>query len=224
MSKIIIWLNLQWIGGNFTGFYFVTLNDLETITPWRFLIDLVWPRYTSDFNQGCGALTFLVGSGSGSGSGEEFWLRLRLRLRVKLFGGSGSGSGSGSYDQVLIWALTSNTILKNAKCQNMTSHQGCARLMSRESNLTRLRLKWVESELSRPWKSRIWVESESNHTDRHLSQSWVNWILLESKLSHSFFWRENVKILHLFAASQGKEPTFSFIWPLHPPPPPVSDF
>ena len=37
--------------------------------------------------QGCGAVTFLVGSGSGSG--EAF----RLRLRVKLFGGSGSGSG-----------------------------------------------------------------------------------------------------------------------------------
>ena len=46
-------------------------------------------------NQGCGAVTFLVGSGSGSGSGEAFRLRLRLRLRVKLFGGSGSGSGSG---------------------------------------------------------------------------------------------------------------------------------
>ena len=43
--------------------------------------------------QGCGAVTFLVGSGSGSGSGEAFRLRLRLRLRVKLFGGSGSGSG-----------------------------------------------------------------------------------------------------------------------------------
>ena len=48
--------------------------------------------------------------------------------------------------------------------------KGCARLMSRESNLTRLGLKWVESELSRPWKSGIWVESESNHADRHLSQ------------------------------------------------------
>ena len=47
------------------------------------------------FNQGCGAVTFLVGSGSGSGSGEAFRLRLRLRLRVKLFGSSGSGSGSG---------------------------------------------------------------------------------------------------------------------------------
>ena len=49
-------------------------------------------------NQGCGAVTFLVGSGSGSGSGEAFRLRLRLRLRVKLFGGSGSGSDA----QVLI--------------------------------------------------------------------------------------------------------------------------
>ena len=37
--------------------------------------------------QGCGAVTFLVGSGSGSGSREAF----RLRLRVKLFDGSGSG-------------------------------------------------------------------------------------------------------------------------------------
>ena len=42
-------------------------------------------------HQGCGAMTFLVGSGSGSGEA----IRLRLRLRVKLFCGSGSGSGSG---------------------------------------------------------------------------------------------------------------------------------
>ena len=51
----------------------------------------------------------------------------RLRLRVKLFGGSGgSGSGSGSDDQALIWALTSNMISKNTKCQNMTSYWlGC---------------------------------------------------------------------------------------------------
>ena len=47
-------------------------------------------------------------------------LRLRLRLRVKYTGSGGSGSGSGSDDQVLIWALTRNTIFKNAKCQNMT--------------------------------------------------------------------------------------------------------
>ena len=33
-----------------------------------------------NWNQGCGAVTFLVGSGSGSGSGEAFRLRLRLRL------------------------------------------------------------------------------------------------------------------------------------------------
>ena len=51
--------------------------------------------------------------------------------------------------------------------------------MSRESNLTRLWLKWVESESSRPWKSRIWVESESNHADCHLSQSWVNWTVAQ---------------------------------------------
>ena len=49
-------------------------------------------NHRNSFRQGCGAVTFLVGSGSGSGSGEAFRLRLRLRLRVKLFGGSGSGS------------------------------------------------------------------------------------------------------------------------------------
>ena len=93
----------------------------------------------------------------------------------------------------------------------ISGNQGCARLMSRESNLTRLWLKWVESELSRPWKSGIWVESESNHADRHLSQSWINWTLLESKLSHWFFWRENVKILHLSVTLPGKkQPTTTF--------------
>ena len=50
--------------------------------------------------QGCGAVTFLVGSGSGSGSGEA--IRLRLRLRAKCTGSGGSGSGSGSDDQALI--------------------------------------------------------------------------------------------------------------------------
>ena len=55
---------------------------------------------TYGYMQGCGAVTFLVGSGSGSGSEEAFRLRLRLRLQVKLFGGSGSGSGSD--DQLLI--------------------------------------------------------------------------------------------------------------------------
>ena len=47
-------------------------------------------------------------------------LRLRLRLRAKCTGSGGSGSGSGSDAQVLIWALISNTIFKNVKCQNMT--------------------------------------------------------------------------------------------------------
>ena len=87
----------------------------------------------------------------------------------------------------------------------------------RESNLTRLWLKWVESELSRLWKSGIWVESESNHADRHLSQRWINSILLESMLSHWFFWRENVKILHLSVTLPGKkQPTTTFN---RPPPP-----
>ena len=69
--------------------------------------------------QGCGAVTFLVGSGSG----EAF----RLRLRVKLFG-SGSGQNvpapapapmlKSSYEPY----LTSNTIFKNDKYQNTTSY------------------------------------------------------------------------------------------------------
>ena len=49
-------------------------------------------------------------------------LRLRLRLRAKCTGSGGSGSGSDSDDQVLMWALTRNTIFKNVKCQNMTSY------------------------------------------------------------------------------------------------------
>ena len=56
---------------------------------------------------------------------KTFWrLRLWLRLRAKCTGsgGSGSGSGSGSDAQVLIWTLTSNTISKNVKYQNMTSY------------------------------------------------------------------------------------------------------
>ena len=95
-------------------------------------------QVTNGHDQGCGAVTFLVGSGSGSGSGEVFRLRLRLRLRVKLFGGSGSGSGSGqnvpapaapapapapmlksSYEPRM---SSSNTIFKNVKYQNMTSY------------------------------------------------------------------------------------------------------
>ena len=70
---------------------------------------------------------------------------------------------------------------------------GGTRVVLVESNLTRLWLKWVESESSRPWKWRIWVKSKSNHADRHLSQSWVNWILLESKLRHLLFFWETLK-------------------------------
>ena len=67
---------------------------------------------------------------------------------------------------------------------------GCARLMSHESNLTRLWLKWVES--------------GSNHADRHL-RSTGYWILFESKLSQCFFfWTENVNIFHLSVALQGE--------------------
>ena len=73
-----------------------------------------------------------------------------------------------------------------------SAYQGCARLMSREKNSIRLWIKWVESESSRPWKSGIWVESEMNHADFHLGLSWVKWILLESKISPSFFWRVNI--------------------------------
>ena len=42
----------------------------------------------------------------------------RLRIRAKCTGSGGSGSG----DQVLIWALTRNTVFKNANSQNITSY------------------------------------------------------------------------------------------------------
>ena len=97
----------------------------KTSLPYLYVCQQVkefWPRGCSLVcsKQGCGAVTFFVGSGyaSGSGSGQVF--RLRLRLRVNLFDGSGSGSGSDA--QVLIWALTSNTIFKTVKYQNMTSY------------------------------------------------------------------------------------------------------
>ena len=67
--------------------------------------------------------------------------------------------------------------------------QGCARLMNRESNLTRL--KWVESELSRQWKSRIWVSLSritlivilviAKSTWCRLSQNWVHVLFLKRK-------------------------------------------
>ena len=67
--------------------------------------------------QGCGAVTFLVGSGSGSGSREAFRLRLRLRLRVKLFGGSGSAVRlPGSFDsrKMLLYILLKMVIPRPA--------------------------------------------------------------------------------------------------------------
>ena len=114
------------------GQYLIKINAILVLDR----LDTAGLKYSIGSNwhrQGCGAVTFLVGSGSGSGSGEAF----RLRLPVKLFGGSGSGSGSGqnvpapaapapapapapmlksSYEPY----LTSNTIFKNVKYQNMT--------------------------------------------------------------------------------------------------------
>ena len=93
-----------------------------------------------------------------------------------------------------------------------------------DSTLTQMsrRRTWISraTEFSSPWNSRIWVESETNQADCNLSQSWVNWILLESKLSHWFFGRENVKILQLSVALWGKnQPTAAFD---STPPPPLS--
>ena len=55
----------------------------------------------------------------------------------------------------------------------VTFEQGCARLMSREPNLARLWLKWVESELSAVKikdMSRVWVESCWPSFESELSQ------------------------------------------------------
>ena len=78
------------------------------------------------------------------------------------------------------------------------------------------------------WKSGIRVEPESDHADRHLIQRRMSWIMnnkiniinknnkvetekiklnnkIEFMLSHWFFWRENVKILHLSVTLPGKK-------------------
>ena len=75
--------------------------------------------------QGCGAVTFLVGSGSGSG--EAIRLRLRLRLQVKLFGDSGSGQMY-RLRLRLRWSsphmsLNQQYDFQNAKYQNMISYR-----------------------------------------------------------------------------------------------------
>ena len=93
---------------------------------------------------------------------------------------------------------------------DVVSNQGCAWLMSREWNLTRLWIKWVESELSRPRKSTIWVETESNHADRTLSHSWVNciptaWVKVESPI----FLKRKRSDCVFSPRVTGKEPTHS---------------
>ena len=101
--------------------------------------------------------------------------------------------------------------------------QGCARgLMSRESNLTRLWLRWVESESSRLWKSRIWVESDSNHADRHLSQSWVNWILLSQSWVTDFSKRKRQDLTIICNFTEMNQPTATF--DRTPSLPPVNNF
>ena len=83
--------------------------------------------------------------------------------------------------------------------------------MSRESNLTRLWLKWVESESSRPWKSTIWVESEWSHADRHLSQSWAGYCLSQSWVT-DFSKRKRQDLAIIYNLTE-KEPTYSYIRP-----------
>ena len=80
---------------------------------------------------------------------------------------------------------------------------------------------WLDSDSNESSQSRVGCEnqgyefeSESNHADRHLSQSWVDWILLESTLRHWFFLGENVEILHLSITLQSPAATFD-----RPPPP-----
>ena len=96
------------------------------------------------------------------------------------------------------------------------SKQGCARLMSHESNLTRLWLKWVESS----WVSRknqgfessqsrvtlmvIWVRVES--TGYCLSQIWVTDSAEEKTLIFQLIW-----------SVIWREKTSNYIRP-HPPP------
>jgi len=80
-------------------------------------------------------------------------------------------------------------------CTDVAWHplmQGCARLVSLESNLTRLCFKWVESELSRLGKNKCWVESE-------LSRGRQKWVRVESE---SEIWVEhNPALMLLFFSS-----------------------
>ena len=96
-------------------------------------------------------------------------------------------------------------------------YQGCARLMSHESNLTRLWLKWVESSWVSRKKSKSWVESESSHADGHLSQSWLHWILFKFESLILPKW-ENANILTQPEALNVTSATFDST------PPPVSNF
>ena len=101
--------------------------------------------------------------------------------------------------------LTSASIQFNS----IFSNQGCARLMSRESNLTRLWLKWVRVESAVKIKdmSRVRVESRWSSFESELSQLDTAWVKVELMI----FRGENVKILQLSVTLQRKnQPTATF--------------
>ena len=107
----------------------------------------------------------------------------------------------------------SSFLFKQGFLPGVGAHQGCARLMSRESNLTRLWLKWVESESSRPWKSRIWV-------DQSRVTLMVIWVRVEST---GYAWvkdfsrrkRQDLAVICNFAV---KEPNLQLHSTAPPPP------
>ena len=89
---------------------------------------------------------------------------------------------------------------------------------------------WLDSDSNESSQSRVgrenegyvWVESESNHADRHLSQSWgqldTAWVKVEALI----FLKRNVNILHLSVV--GKEPTYVQLHSAAPPSPQSTTF
>ena len=87
-------------------------------------------------------------------------------------------------------AFCSNFNLRSPKAGLCSTHESWVKFDSTLTQMSRVR---VESAVKIRDMSRVRVES----CQSSLESSWINWILLESKLSHWFFWRESVKILHL---------------------------
>ena len=119
------------------------------------------------------------------------------------------------YRKTELWGKACIITLQAANL--MPLGQGCARLISRESNLTRFWLKWVESELSQPWKSMIWVESHSMSFESELCQLLSSGNCLSQSWVTDFSERETFRPLSFICSATGREHNYSYIRPHAPP-------